>query len=98
MFVPDKQGASTCYGACAVQWPPLVLPSGVTEPETGPGADEELLGTVRRSDGSVQVTYNHWPLYLWFGDTSSGMHTGQGLNNLGGLWYVLSPTGIPIRH
>ena len=55
-----------------------------------------LLGTTRRTDGTVQVTYNKWPLYLWVGDSQPGQATGQGLNNLGGLWYVLSPTGKTI--
>jgi predicted lipoprotein with Yx(FWY)xxD motif len=97
LFVPDKQsGSSTCYGACAQGWPPLLLPSGVSTPVAGPGVKSSLLGTTHRTDGTVQVTYNKWPLYLWVGDSQPGQATGQGLNNLGGLWYVLSPDGQEI--
>lgn len=97
LFVPDRQSSkSTCYGACAQAWPPLLLPSGVTTPLAGAGAESSLLGTTKRSDGTTQVTYNKWPLYLWVGDTQPGQATGQGINNLGGLWYVLSPAGHEI--
>ena len=99
LFVPDKQLAkSTCYGACAQAWPPLLLPAGVTSPLAGPGAQSSLLGTTHRSDGTTQVTYNKWPLYLWVGDSQPGQATGQGINNLGGLWYVLSPDGHGNHH
>ena len=56
-----------------------------------------LLGTTARADGGIQVTYAGWPLYLWPDDVSPGQATGQGLNNVGGLWYVVSPDGTPIR-
>jgi predicted lipoprotein with Yx(FWY)xxD motif len=97
LFEPDKQsGSSTCYNACAQGWPPLLLPSGVSTPVAGPGVKTSLLGTSHRTDGTVQVTYNKWPLYLWVGDSEPGQATGQALNNLGGLWYVLSPDGKAI--
>jgi predicted lipoprotein with Yx(FWY)xxD motif len=97
LFVPDKQsGASTCYNACAQGWPPLLLPTGVTTPVAGSGVKTSLLGTTPRTDGTTQVTYNKWPLYLWVGDSEPGQATGQGLNNLGGLWYVLAPDGKTI--
>lgn len=94
MFVPDKRsGRSTCYKMCAEAWPPLRLPTGVTKPVAGRGVKASLLGTTHRTDGTLQVTYNRWPLYLWVGDSEPGQATGQALNNLGGLWYVLSPKG-----
>lgn len=97
LFEPDKQsGSSTCYGKCAEAWPPLLLPVGVTSPLAGAGVKESLLGTTHRTDGTVQVTYNKWPLYAWVIDSAPGDATGQGINNLGGLWYVLSPDGAPI--
>jgi predicted lipoprotein with Yx(FWY)xxD motif len=91
MYGPDHQGTSVCSGICAQQWPPLLLPSGVDKPTAGPGVLASLLGTVRRSDGRLQATYNGWPLYLWIGDTAPGQATGQADDM--GLWYVLSVTG-----
>jgi predicted lipoprotein with Yx(FWY)xxD motif len=97
VFEPDKQsGKSTCYGQCAQGWPPLLLPTGVPTPVAGPGVTDSLLGTAARTDGTTEVTYNRWPLYLWVNDSSPGQATGQGVNNLGGLWYVLAPDGRPI--
>ncbi len=97
MFATDVRGRpSRCYGICAVQWPPVVLPPDRTSPVAGPGVDASLLGTAPRTDGSIQVTYNGWPLYLWPPDRAPGKATGQALTNAGGLWYVLSPAGHPI--
>jgi len=87
MFKPDKQKKVTCKGACAAAWPPLKLKKG-QKPTAGGGAKKKLLGM----DGNV-VTYNRWPLYTYLPDRKPGQATGQGLNNLGGLWYVLSPSG-----
>ena len=98
MFVPDDQrGQSTCYHACASGWPPLRLPAGVTVPVAGGQAEPTLLGTTARKDGGLQVTYNGWPLYIWVGDTEPGQATGQGIDSLGGYWYVLSPKGRVIK-
>ncbi len=98
MFVPDDQrGKSTCYNECASGWPPLRLPAGVTKPVAAGQAEGSLLGTTTRTDGGLQVTYNGWPLYTWAGDSGPGQATGQGLDNLGGVWYVLSPKGEVIK-
>jgi predicted lipoprotein with Yx(FWY)xxD motif len=98
MFVPDRQrGRSTCYNSCAEAWPPLRLPTGVTVPIAGGQANPSLLGSATRTDGGEQVTYNGWPLYIWLGDTEPGQATGQGLDSLGGYWYVLSPKGQIIK-
>jgi predicted lipoprotein with Yx(FWY)xxD motif len=94
VFAPDKQsGKSTCYGECAKAWPPLVLPSGVKQAPAGSGVKQALLGTTARTDGTVQVTYNKWPLYGWVIDSAPGQATGQDINNLGGKWYVITPEG-----
>ena len=95
MYAPDHRGASRCYGYCAQQWPPLVLPRGIDRPEAGPGIDKALLGTVKRSNGTLQETYHGWPLYLWQGDTAPGEATGQADDM--GLWYVLSAAGTVDR-
>lgn len=97
LYEPDHQsGKSTCYGTCAVEWVPLTVPSGSTLPIAGSGVTPSKLSTTRRTDGTTEVTYNGWPLYTWAQDTSPGEATGQALNNNGGLWYVLDPTGNAI--
>lgn len=98
MYAQDVQGhPSRCYGICATQWPPYVLPKGTSRPIAGPGIESGLLGVVTRTGGQLQVTYNGWPLYFWPPDTSPGMATGQHLTNAGGLWYVVDAvTGKPI--
>jgi predicted lipoprotein with Yx(FWY)xxD motif len=95
-FVPDHQSRSICSGMCAVQWPPLILPKGVSRPLAGPGVKAALLGTSTRADGTIQITYNHWPLYRWLPDHYPGQATGQGLNNLGGLWWVMNADGAAV--
>jgi len=91
MYVPDRRGLSRCAGLCARQWPPLVLPRGVTRPQAGRGVRAALLGVVRRGNGALQETYNRWPLYLWQGDTAPGQATGQAEDM--GLWYAVAVTG-----
>ncbi len=94
LFESDHQGApSRCYGICAVQWPPLTLPAGVEKPRAGPGIEPTLLGTAPRTDGTTQITYNGWPLYLWPPDRAPGQAIGQALTNAGGRWYVVDPSG-----
>jgi predicted lipoprotein with Yx(FWY)xxD motif len=91
-----RRGPSRCYGICAVQWPALVLSTGVDRPVAGPGVSSALIGTVPRTDGTTQVTYDGWPLYLWPPDRAPGQATGQALTNAGGLWYVLRPNGTVV--
>jgi predicted lipoprotein with Yx(FWY)xxD motif len=93
LFAKDRNGKSTCSGSCAVYWPPLIA-SG--KPKAGAGARQSLLGTTRRADGRLQVTYRHHPLYRYAGDSAKGQTNGQGLNASGGLWWVLSPAGNKI--
>jgi predicted lipoprotein with Yx(FWY)xxD motif len=94
-FPPDKGTTSVCYGACAALWPPL-LTSG--KPIAGPGVHASLLGTTRRKDGKLEVTYNGHPLYYFVSDRKPGQTTGQGVNQFGGPWWVLSPAGREIHH
>ena len=90
MFVPDHRKRVTCKSTCAVIWPPLKVKKG-QKPTAGGAAKKKLLGT----DGRV-VTYNRWPLYTYIQDHKAGQATGQGVDNSGGLWYVLSPAGKEI--
>jgi len=93
-FPPDTRGASTCYGACAALWPPLTT---VGKPHAGSGVIATLLGTTKRSDGKVEVTYGGHPLYYYVADTRRGETTGQGLNQFGAPWWVISPAGKEIH-
>lgn len=93
LFAKDKRGKSACSGACAAYWPPLIA-SG--KPSAVAGAKKSLLGTIRRSDGRRQVTYRHHPLYKYAGDRAKGQTNGQGLDDFGGEWWVLSPAGNKI--
>ena len=98
LYIPDgHSGHSTCRSICALEWPPLLLPSTVATAPSGGQARSSLLGVTSRGGGSRQVTYGGWPLYQWTQDTSPGEATGQGLNNVGGQWYVVSPSGHPIQ-
>jgi len=93
-FPPDMQGASTCYDACAALWPPVTT---IGKPHAGAGVSGSLLGTTKRSDGKVEVTYNVHPLYYYVADTKRGQTTGQGLNQFGAPWWVLTPGGKEIH-
>jgi predicted lipoprotein with Yx(FWY)xxD motif len=97
LFEPDHQDGSTCSGSCASAWPPYLLPAGVTAARATGAASAALLGTLRRSDGSLEVTYDRWPLYTWVGDTRPGVATGEGLDQFGGYWYALRPDGAAVK-
>lgn len=95
-FPPDRGTTSVCYGACAALWPPLLTQA---KPVAGPGAARSLLGTTRRKDGKLQVTYGGHPLYYFVTDRKPGQTTGQGVDQFGGPWWVISPAGKEIhRH
>ena len=86
-FAPDTATRSACYGTCAAYWPPV---RGAAT--AGPGVTGRL-GTITRSDGSVQATYDGHPLYTYVGDTAAGQANGNRLNLNGGLWYEVTPSG-----
>ena len=92
MFTNDTQsaGTSACSGACAALWPALTASS----PTAGTGVDASKLGTITLSDGTMQVTYNGWPLYLYSKDAKAGDTTGQGFKS---IWYVIAPSGDPVK-
>jgi predicted lipoprotein with Yx(FWY)xxD motif len=93
-FVKDKGGTSSCYGACAALWPPLITKG---KPHAGSGVRASLLGTTKRKDGKLEVTYNRHPLYYFVSDRKPGQTTGQGVNQFGGPWWVLSSAGKEIH-
>jgi predicted lipoprotein with Yx(FWY)xxD motif len=94
LFEKDKNGKSACSGQCAKFWPPLITKG---KPRAANGAKASLLGTTKRADGRMQVTYSHHPLYTFTKDTKKGMTAGQGLDFFGGEWYVLSPAGAKVE-
>jgi predicted lipoprotein with Yx(FWY)xxD motif len=93
LFDRDRNGKSSCYGGCAGEWPPLIV-SG--KPHAKPGVKAALLGRTKRHDGRWQVTYRGHPLYTFAGDTSRGQTNGEGLDDFGGWWYLLSPAGAKV--
>jgi predicted lipoprotein with Yx(FWY)xxD motif len=96
LFTPDEDAqASTCYDACAEAWPPLL--TGMEPQAIHPDIQGGELGTVRRADGTLQVTYNGWPLYYYVQDAQPGQVTGQDVHDFGGEWYLLSPDGEKIE-
>jgi predicted lipoprotein with Yx(FWY)xxD motif len=93
LFEADKSGTSACSGACAKAWPPDTVTGA---PHPGSGVSQALLGTIKRSDGTAQVTYNGHPLYYFIGDNTTGAAKGQGLKAFGAGWYVVSASGSKI--
>jgi len=90
LFTVDEPGVSNCDEACLQAWPPL-LTSG--DPTAAGSADAALLGTLTRGDGTLQVTYAGWPLYLFAADAAPGDVNGQGVND---VWFVVAPDGMMI--
>ena len=80
-FAPDTSTSSTCTGSCAIYWPPV---SG--SPTAGPGVTGRL-GTIKRSGGGLQATYDGHPLYTYIGDRGPGQANGNDLDLNGGFWY-----------
>jgi predicted lipoprotein with Yx(FWY)xxD motif len=94
LFEADTGTASTCTGACAQVWPPLVTHG--TPPAASGAVQAQLFGTIPRADGTQQVTYNGHPLYYFAGDKAPGDVRGQGLDQFGAGWYVVTPAGDKI--
>jgi len=89
-FEKDKGGKSACYGACAEGWPPLTTEGAA---KGMGGVQAAKLGTTKRSDGTVQVTYAGWPLYTYVADTKPGEDNGTDVKAFGATWYPLHPNG-----
>jgi predicted lipoprotein with Yx(FWY)xxD motif len=94
LFEKDRRGRSSCNGACAATWPPLIA-SG--KPRAKSGVRASLLGRTKRTDGRWQVTYNRHPLYTFVRDTNKGQTTGEGVDAFGAEWYVVSPRGTKVE-
>jgi predicted lipoprotein with Yx(FWY)xxD motif len=93
-FVPDTPTHSACLNdGCVLQWPPLIASGPV---RLGKGLDQSLVGTLRRPDGSTQLSYGGHPLYTYNLDVSPGVVMGQAIDQDGGLWYVINAKGRQI--
>lgn len=93
LFGADGNKRSRCYGECARAWPP-VLTKG--RPRAGKGIKARLLGVTKRKNGSLQVTYRNHPLYYYVAD-APGQILCQNVDEFGGLWLVVKPSGKPVR-
>jgi predicted lipoprotein with Yx(FWY)xxD motif len=93
-FAADSKDHSNCSGSCVQYWPPVTVAKG------SPTASKDVsatLGTTARSDGSVQLTVNGWPMYTYAGDSEAGEAGGQGKNLSGGLWWAVDPSGAWVK-
>jgi predicted lipoprotein with Yx(FWY)xxD motif len=93
LWVKDTSDASQCSGACAGAWPPVTATGSVT---AGGSAVASDLGTITRSDGTKQVTYDGHPLYYFAGDSGSGQANGQGSDSFGAKWWLVTPAGADV--
>jgi predicted lipoprotein with Yx(FWY)xxD motif len=89
IFENDAAGRSNCYGECAADWPPVFTPDA---PRAGPGVDASLLGTTKRRDGRLQVTYAGKPLY-YYAHEAPGEVRCHNVDLNGGFWWVIGPDG-----
>jgi predicted lipoprotein with Yx(FWY)xxD motif len=90
LWSKDTGSTSNCTGACAGVWPPVTASGSVT---ASGGAKASDLGTITRSDGTKQVTYDGHPLYYFSGDSGPGTASGQGIDGFGAKWWLVTPTG-----
>jgi len=93
LWVADTGDKSSCSGACAGAWPPLVTKA---KPAAGSGVNASDLGTTMRSDGTEEVTYKGHPLYYFVADKSAGSTSGQGSDSFGAKWWLVAPSGTAI--
>jgi predicted lipoprotein with Yx(FWY)xxD motif len=93
LWVADTNATSVCSGSCAKAWPPLTTAG---KPTASKGAIASDLGTTKRSDGTMQVTYKGHPLYYYVGDTSASQTTGQGSDGFGAKWWLVTTSGAAI--
>jgi predicted lipoprotein with Yx(FWY)xxD motif len=93
-FTADRRGRSVCDGECAKAWPPYLVKGQV---RAGPATKQRLLGTIRRADGSRQLTYAGRPLYYYVGENRPHLVLCQNVREFGGLWLVVRPSGALVR-
>lgn len=92
-FTSDKKGSSSCTGGCATVWPPLLV-TGAAKPTAGKGVTSSKLGTIKRANGQLQVSYGGYALYRYSGDTKAGEAKGEGVEK---SWYALAASGTLVK-
>jgi predicted lipoprotein with Yx(FWY)xxD motif len=93
MLTSDKPNKSNCSGQCLTYWPPVAAQKSGTK---SPGVTAAV-GSTKSTAGSLMATAAGWPLYTYISDKSPGQVTGEGIPSFGGVWYVLSPAGKPVK-
>ena len=93
LWVKDTGDMSNCSGACAGAWPPVTTTGTATASGSAKASD---IGTITRSDGTKQVTYDGHPLYYFSGDSGPGTASGQGSDGFGAKWWLVAPTGSDV--
>jgi predicted lipoprotein with Yx(FWY)xxD motif len=93
LWAKDGTNMSACSGACAAAWPPVPATGKLT---AAGGAKASDLGTITRSDGTKQATYDGHPLYYFAGDSAAGQANGQGSDSFGAKWWLVAPSGTKI--
>ena len=93
VWTKDTGDMSNCNGACAGAWPPVTTTGTATAAGSAKASD---IGTITRSDGTKQVTYDGHPLYYFAGDSGAGMASGQGSDGFGAKWWLVAPTGSDV--
>jgi len=105
IVVDEDDQSVACAGECADAWPPFTLESidgmmgdSMSSEEMAMAAiDPDLVGTVARDDGTTQLTYQGHALYYFVGDEEPGEVNCQAIENFGGTWYVVAPTGEIVK-
>jgi predicted lipoprotein with Yx(FWY)xxD motif len=98
LLTSEKGGKITCTASngCTQAWPETLLGNGMPSAKAGSGVQPSMLGTVKDASGNLEVTYDHWPLYTFSGDSGPGVAKGQGLMSFGDTWYALNTSGNPV--
>lgn len=94
-MLEGNRDGTKCTGACLEAWPPLLV--GETQPTAGPNLQASMVASIRRPDGSMQVTYNHHPLHRYAADTGKGRTAGHDVHDQWGRWYLLTPGGEKVE-
>lgn len=94
LFEKDRGGVSMCNSACTNYWPPLISHGAL---RAGKGVHQSLLRLSLSPNGTRQVTYGGHPLYTFVGDQRAGQTAGEGLDNFGGEWYAVAPSGRKVE-